>query len=58
MLEINAMKRQIVESIKAESIRNLAEVKANAFKTKVMQEAIAYREKIVTEANKEATIIR
>lgn len=52
------MKRQIVESIKAESIRNLAEVKANAFKTKVMQEAIAYREKIVTEANKEATIIR
>lgn len=56
--EINALKRQSTQIIEAQNIKDLAELRANAFKTKVLKEAEAYRIKCKIEAENKAQIIR
>jgi hypothetical protein len=45
------MKKQVVRTIRAENTRELAELRANAFKTKTHMNAVAYSTKIRIEAD-------
>lgn len=45
-------------TIDAQNIKDLAELRANTFKTKVLMEAEAYKIKCMIEADNKATIIR
>lgn len=45
-------------NIEAQNIKDLAELRANAFKTKVLKEAEAYKIKCMIEADNKAKIIR
>ena len=56
--KIAAQKRQSCKIIDAENIKALAEARSEAFKTKVMKEAEAYKEKCHIQADIEAQIIR
>jgi hypothetical protein len=55
--KIAAQKRQACKVIDAENVKHLAEARSQAFRTKVIKEAEAYKEKCQIEADIQAQII-
>ena len=55
--KINAHKKQSCKIIEAENVKSLAEARSNAFKTKVLKEAEAFKEKCHIEADVQTQII-